>query len=205
MRLHGIPRSIVSDRDPIFLSSFWQELFRATGTKLKMSSAYHLETDGQTEVLNRCLQTYLRCFSSDRPKNWNRWLAWAEYSYNTSAHSASGTTPFEVVYGRLLPTLHNFLPGEIRSQAIVDSLRSRDEALALLKHHLQRAQHRMTMAANRHRRDVEYTVGDSVFLKFRPYRQSTTRSCLLPLTESWLHDILVLLRLRRGWARRLTD
>lgn len=90
-----------------------------------------------------------------------------------SVHSASGTTPFEVVYGRPPSTLHNFLPSEIRSQAIVDNLRSRDEALALLKHHLMRAQHRITMAANRHRRDFEYAVGDLVFLKFIPYRQST--------------------------------
>ncbi|KAL1544617.1 hypothetical protein AAHA92_21443 [Salvia divinorum] len=130
VRLHGIPRSIVSDRDPIILSSFWQELFRATGTKLKMSSAYHPESDGQTEVLNRCLQTYLRCFSSEKPKQWHKWLAWAEYCYNTSNHSASGTTPFEVVYGRPPPTLHSYLSGEIRAQAIVESLRSRDEALA---------------------------------------------------------------------------
>ena len=60
-----------------------------------MSSAYHPETDGQTEVMNRCLQTFLQCFSSEKPRQWNRWLAWAEYCYNTSTHSASGISPFE--------------------------------------------------------------------------------------------------------------
>lgn len=113
VRLHGIPRSIVSDRDPIFLSNFWQELFKLTGTTLRMSSSYHPETDGQTEVLNRCLETYLRCFTSDRPKGWSKWLAWAEYCYNTGFQSSAGNTPFEVVYGRPPPTLRQFLPGDL--------------------------------------------------------------------------------------------
>lgn len=74
VKLHGIPKTIVSDGDAVFVSIFWYELFRPQGTSLKMSTAYHLETNGQSEALNKCVETYLRCFCSEQPKNWAQWL-----------------------------------------------------------------------------------------------------------------------------------
>jgi hypothetical protein len=100
VRLHGVPQSIVSDRDPVFTSAFWQELMRLTGTKLYMSSAFHPQTDGQTEAANRVIVMYLRCFTGDRPRQWLRWLPWAEYTYNTAYQSSLRETPFRVVYER---------------------------------------------------------------------------------------------------------
>lgn len=129
IRLHGVPISIISDRDPTFMSHFWQELFRLRGTTLNMSTAYHLESDGQTEVLNRTLETYLWCFCSEQPKSWTGFIPWAEYWYNTSFQGAACCTPFEVVYGRPPPSLARFVPGETLVEAVAQDLMDRDETL----------------------------------------------------------------------------
>jgi hypothetical protein len=99
-RLHGLPKVIITDRDKIFVSHFWQQLFRLADTTLNMSSSYHPQTDGQTERLNQCLETYLRCLVHATPKKWASWMTQPEYWYNTTPHSALGRSPFEVLYGR---------------------------------------------------------------------------------------------------------
>lgn len=98
-RLHGLLKTIVSDRDLIFTSQFWQQLFKAMGTKLTMSISYHPQTDGQTERLNRCLETYLRAIVLNEPRRWMKWLPLAEWWYNTNHHGALNTTPFQALYG----------------------------------------------------------------------------------------------------------
>ncbi|WVZ23343.1 hypothetical protein V8G54_001887 [Vigna mungo] len=173
VRLHGIPQSIVSDRDPVFMSLFWQELFRLQGTTLKMSSSYHPETDGQTEVVNRCLEAYLRCFVSEQPKNWSYSVPWAELWYNTTFHGATGKTPFEIVYGRTPPSLVRFTQGETCVEAVAADLVDRDEAIRQLKYHLLRAQQQMKKYADKKRRFMQLEVGEWVFIKLRPHRQST--------------------------------
>ncbi|XP_071739339.1 uncharacterized protein [Rutidosis leptorrhynchoides] len=173
IRLHGIPKSVLSDRDPLFLSKFWKEIFTLQGSKLRFSSAYHPETDGQTEVVNRSLETYLRCFAADQPKSWYHWIPWAEFWHNTAYHVSTNTTPSGVVYGRPPPTLFQFVPGEVRCEAVMQELLDRDEAIKQLKYHYSRSQATMKSSADKHRRDVEFAVGDWVFLKLRPHRQQS--------------------------------
>jgi len=171
VRLHGVPSTIISDKDPLFVSHFWLELFKLQGTKLKLSSAYHPETNGQTEVINRCLESYVRCFASDQPKSWSNWIPWAEFWYNTTYHVSIGKTPFEVVYGRQPPSILRFLSNETKVAAVALELSERDEALKQLKAHIQRAQEQMTIYANKKRRDVSLVIGEWVFMKLRPHRQ----------------------------------
>ncbi|KAK0608302.1 hypothetical protein LWI29_028621 [Acer saccharum] len=173
VRLHGMPISIVSDRDKVFVSLFWQTLFKLQGTVLKMSSSYHPQTDGQTEVVNRTLEQYLRCFTSDQPKKWVDWLPWAEFSYNTSVHSVTKVSPFEAVYGIPPPTMLSYVPGTTKVQAVDEFLRTRTEILRDLKHHLSIARDRMKTMADQRRREVSFEVGDYVYLKLQPYRQKT--------------------------------
>jgi hypothetical protein len=96
---HGLPHSIVSDRDKVFLSNLWKELFRLADEQLQMSSAYHPQSDGQTERVNQCLETFLRCFVHACPSQWSHWLSVAQFWYNSSPHSDKGRAPFEVLYG----------------------------------------------------------------------------------------------------------
>ncbi|KAK2387384.1 hypothetical protein QL285_061173 [Trifolium repens] len=172
-RLHGMPKSIVSDRDPIFLSKFWQQLFRLSGTTLRMSTAYHPQTDGQTEIVNKALQQYLRCFVHDQPKKWGTYLALAEWHYNTSHHSSTGTTPFEIVYGKKPPSLPQYLAGTSTIEALDASLTDRELILQTLRKKLLKAQEDIKKFADRHRTPHTFKEGDYVYVKLRPYRQTS--------------------------------
>ncbi|KAD6119615.1 hypothetical protein E3N88_10886 [Mikania micrantha] len=130
--ISGLPRSkgftvilMVADRlskyahfiplkHPYTAKGVAEEIFRSQGTTLHMSYAYHPESDGQTEVINRCLEAYLRCFAVDQPKNLVHWLPWAEFWYNTTFHASTRQTPFETVYGRSPPTVFQYAAGELK-------------------------------------------------------------------------------------------
>ncbi|MCO5564356.1 hypothetical protein L7F22_018016 [Adiantum nelumboides] len=98
-RIHGLPRSIISDRDPIFTGHFWTSLFKSLGTNLLFSSAYHPQTDGQTERVNQILEEMLRHYIQNRLASWKEYLPLVEFAYNNAPHSVTGMTPFQAAYG----------------------------------------------------------------------------------------------------------
>lgn len=172
-KLHGMPSTIVSDRDPIFLSSFWKEFFTLQGSQLCMSSGYHPQTDDQTEVTNRGLETYLRCFCSHQPKKWVPSLPWAKWHYNTTFHTYSKLTPYEVFYGQPPPTMPTYESGATKIDLVDQSLQERNRILSQLKTNLVVAQVCMKQQADKHRSERSFEVGDMVFLRLVPYHHQS--------------------------------
>lgn len=138
-----------------------------------MSTAYHPQTDGQTEVLNRVLEQYIRSFVHNKPNQWYSFLPLAEWSYNTSIHSATGFSPFYVTYDKEPPSIPNYLIGSSRIEAVDTLLSSRQDILTILTKKLLKAQERMKHYADKKRRDITFNIGDFVYVKLRPYRQQS--------------------------------
>lgn len=172
-KLHGLPEAIVSDRDKVFTSTLWRELFKVAGTQLQMSTAYHPQTDGQTERVNQCLEGYLRCFVHSCPHKWKDWLPLAEFWYNTSYHSSLDKTPFEILYGQKPRLLGIDVVDSCAVLDLHDWLSQRKLMVQLLQQQLMRAQQRQKYQADKHRSEREFAVGDLVFLKLQPYIQSS--------------------------------
>lgn len=109
IKLHRLPDSIISDRDRVFISHFWQDLFHHAGRKVQLPTAYHLKSNGKTEVLNRCLEGYLRCMTREHPNEWVNWLPMVKWCYNSTHHSTIDTTPYEALYGQTSSSPHFLL------------------------------------------------------------------------------------------------
>jgi hypothetical protein len=116
--LHGIPKMIISDRESQFIARFWEQLHASLGTHLIHSSAYHPQTDGQTERVNQILEDMLRACVMEYPGSWDKNLLWAEFSYNNSYQESLKMAPFEALYGRQCRTPLNWT--ESGEKAIFD-------------------------------------------------------------------------------------
>ena len=160
---HGLPRQIISDRDSHFTSHFWQALMKLLQIHLGMSTAFHPQTDGQTERANRTIEQVLRCYVDYRQKNWDSLLPLVEFSLNNHKSSSTGHSPFFLNFGLhpLLPAYHS---QTCTNPAALTATQTLQANLTLAKDLLRRAQDRQRTYANQHRRDLTFDIGDLVLL-----------------------------------------
>jgi hypothetical protein len=117
-RLHGLPKTIVSDKDSKFISIFWQELFRLVGTALAPNTNYHAQIDGQTEIINKWVEGYLQIYVSGQQKAWVKWLHLGEYCYNTTYHMSISMSCFRALYSYDPLTFVEIVFGESRAPIV---------------------------------------------------------------------------------------
>jgi transposase InsO family protein len=170
IRHYGIPKSIISDRDKLFTSNYWATLMAEIGTQRKLSTAYHPETDGQTERTNRTMKTYLKIYSNNAQNNWLSLLAMAQLSYNNKLSEATGTTPYFANHGTHPNLFERTLPGPKAEAAVKDA----DEMKALhqlLHDKTLKAQQSSISHVNRKRKTApQLKEGDKVYLHTKNLR-----------------------------------
>ncbi|CAI7863423.1 unnamed protein product [Closterium sp. NIES-54] len=158
---HRIPTTLISDRDPKFTSKFWKELMSLMGTRLAMSSAYHPQSDGQTERLNQIVEQLLRAACKDDIDKWDLHLPMLEFAYNNAKHAATGETPFFLCYGR-----HPLTPQQLTVPATVqpahDFVTTMQQLWDRTHKRLQDIQSSQKRLADRHRRDHTIEVEEQV-------------------------------------------
>ncbi|GJS54854.1 putative reverse transcriptase domain-containing protein [Tanacetum coccineum] len=165
---HGVPISIISDRDSHFTSRFWQSLQNALGTQLDMSTAYHPETDGQSERTIQTLEDMLRACVIDFGKGWDKHLPLVEFSYNNSYHASIKAAPFEALYGRKCRSPVCW--AEVGDSQLTgpEIIQETTEKIIQIRQRLQAARDRQRSYANVRRKPLEFQVGDRVMLKVSP-------------------------------------
>ncbi|GJW90770.1 reverse transcriptase [Tanacetum coccineum] len=151
-KFDGLPNSIVSDRDKVFLSQFWKSMFSKLNVKLKLSTAYHPQIDGQTEVVNRCLGCDLRCMCGEKPKDWVKWPPLPVFLYNTNFHTTTKSTPYEIVYCQSHPIHIPYVLGDSIVESVM-TLDTREGAINMMKFHLKRAYNKMKSQVDKHMSD----------------------------------------------------
>ncbi|GJY33490.1 putative reverse transcriptase domain-containing protein [Tanacetum coccineum] len=167
---HGIPASIICDRDGRFTSNFWRSFQKALGTDISMSTAYHPETDGQSERTIQTLEDMLRACVIDFGKGWVKHLPLAEFSYNNSYHASIKAAPYEALYGRKCRS--PICWAEVGEAQLTgpELIQETTEKIVLIKQRMQAAQDRQKSYADRKRKPMEFEVGDRVMLKVSPWK-----------------------------------
>ncbi|GJW95179.1 putative reverse transcriptase domain-containing protein [Tanacetum coccineum] len=168
--LHGVPMSIISDRDSRFASGFWGSLQKALGTVVNMSTAYHPETDGQSDRTIQTLEDMLRACVIDFGSSWDRHLPLVEFSYNNSYHASIKAAPFEALYGRKCRS--PICWSKVRHSQLIgpESIREMTKKIVQIKNRLLTARSRQKSYVDVRRKPMEFDVGDMVMLKVSPWK-----------------------------------
>nr|GFC68188.1 putative nucleotidyltransferase, ribonuclease H [Tanacetum cinerariifolium] len=170
VRLHGTPSAIVSDRDPRFASRFWKGLQKAWGIRLNFSTAFHPQTDGQSERTIQTLKDMLRSCALEWTGNWDNYICLVEFAYKNSWHASIKCAPFEILYGRKCRA--PICWDQIGERVIegLEMIEVTNEKVSVAKEKLKKARTRQKIYADKHRRSLEFQPGDRVFLKVSPAR-----------------------------------
>ena len=170
MRLHGTPISIVSDRDPQFTSRFWPSLQTAVGTRLHFSTVFHPQTVGQSEITIQTLEDMLKGCVLEFKGSWNRYLPLIEFAYNNSYQSSIEMAPYEALYGRKCRT--PLCWDEVGERKLLgpEIVQVTTDNVKVIRDRLKIAQDRQKSYADNRRRDLEFQVGDQVFLRISPWK-----------------------------------
>jgi transposase InsO family protein len=168
--LHGVPKKIVSDRGTQFTSKFWERLHENLDTQLCFSSAYHPQTDGQTERVNQILEDMLRACALQYGRSWDKSLLYVEFSYNNSYQESLKIAPFEMLYGRRCPIPLFWSEARERRVFGPDILQEDEKQVCMVRENLRVVQSRQKSYVDHRRRELSFVVGDFVYLKVSPMR-----------------------------------
>jgi hypothetical protein len=168
--LHGVPKTITSDRGLQFVAHFWEHLHTSLGTRLIHSSAYHPQMDGQTERVNQILKDMLRACVLEHQGSWDQNLPWAKFSYNNSYQESFKMAPFEVLYGHRCHTPLNWI--ELGEKVVVraDLVEEAEAIVRRIQENLKTTKSCQETYANKRRRPLEFEVGNHVYLKVSPMK-----------------------------------
>ncbi|KAL4384851.1 hypothetical protein GQ457_15G012120 [Hibiscus cannabinus] len=171
IRLHGVPKSIISDRDPRFTSKFWKSLQTALGTQVKLSTAFQPQTDGQLERVIQVLEDMLRACVIEFHKSWEKSIPLVEFAYNNSYQASIKMAPFEALYGRRCRTPLCWSELGESNDLGPKVLRKTEEQVAIIHDRLKAGFDRQKAYADLKRRDIQYSVGEKAFLKVSPWKK----------------------------------
>lgn len=191
----GLSESIVTDRDPRWTSDFWKAVASHLKTKMALSSSHHPQHDGQTEVVNKTLETMLRAYTAENKESWAEWIHLLEFAYNSNVHSSTGCSPYFLLYGFNPTTPVDFIAGRTAPGAVGYGLKdSASNFLTKMEMHrgstrraIAKAQDEQARYYNRGRRSVpEFKKGDRVLLNPHSLEWLESKGLGKKLTQRWI-------------------